>query len=289
MLRLLARSMALFVEPDHVGRVWVMVNDAEPYQVAAEVERDIVPTFGSLAQKVRILTAVNFKPQEPKRHGYQMQQALKLAVSSVTDAEFYVCLDCKNHFVAPVSEGDWVADGKARMRLESVGDIHRNYWRSSFLTFGVEPPAGPAVPSVTPYVCRSDIARRVLSHVKGKYGKDIFDFLDSEHGRHRTEFFLYYAAMMTDSRGIEALTIFDAWRSYTLFGEWPEPGDENAVRRIKAAHDGKMLGVHRRRFADMHPEERRLLTELWLSCGLMRSESEAEAFIAEVAAAVPRR
>lgn len=284
LLRLLARSFDIFGAD--VGRIYIMINDEDGSAVAQRLHAEIIPLFGRFAEHVTVIDGRDVPGNSSRRVGYQAQQALKLAVSGYIAGRTYVCIDAKNHFLASFDAGSWVSpDGRARMRRLQIAKPHQGYLRCSMMTFGIQDydVGVPAAPTVTPYVMRTEVARRVVSHVEQKYKMPIFEYLETKEGRWRTEFFLYYAALSTSDRPLEELASFDGWGCPTLFGEWPAPGSAAAQARIKDAGNSKMFAVHRRRFATLTPEERQKISDLWVNRQLVRDATEAASLINEMA------
>jgi hypothetical protein len=293
-LRLQARSMARFLSPAGIGRIVVIVNDADEDGCAARLMA-VLPDYGPLASRVEVVRpdalfaarpAVN-RPRGPRQRlkhwftrnrrryplgfkggwrgnrGWSMQQALKLAAARHGDSAFVVLLDAKNHFVRPVGLASFVSpDGRAKSLLDQPGEKRWTWIEGSFRLFGLPPPGrwDPAPPTTTPVCVPRAVLLGCLDAVERRVGP-VESFFARKRGE-QSEFMLLYA--------------YVAGRH----GDWNAvfaPGLEPAAtihRRSGAAEVDRVLGlaetgraeilsVHSSRLAGLTPQERGRLAAIW--------------------------
>ncbi|MFC7734383.1 DUF6492 family protein [Roseomonas sp. GCM10028921] len=123
LLRLQARSLALYLDRDACGAILVIGNDPRNRFLAAQFRETVLPAYGPLAPAVRYVDAAevsDFSGIARAGQGWRRQQGLKLDVHRLVRTRGYVTLDCKNHLTRP-TRADAFADGKGRLRVAPRG------------------------------------------------------------------------------------------------------------------------------------------------------------------------
>lgn len=202
LLRLQARSMAKFVDPDAVTDVLLVLNDVDEAAIRARLD-EILPDYGPLHPKVRVVGGDELfygvprsKPRSlferiyvDNRHrlpflagngwrggnGYRMQQALKLASARVARSERMLILDAKNVFLRALDPDEFF-DGAGRalaLRAKTEPQFHKDWLSESLKVLEVDiDPASidETITYSTPYpVCRA-VMLRVLDEVSVREG-----------------------------------------------------------------------------------------------------------------------
>lgn len=308
LLRLQAVSLARFFRAADVTEILVLVNDVEE-SATVEAVRQILPAYGPLADRVRImrpdtLFAEGTPPRGPfararsaltwlpKRldhplcrgwrgnPGWRIQQALKLAAARVATGSHLLVLDAKNHFLAPVAAADFVApDGRARWRLITVPQAQRAWVTASFRRFGLAPPPAdrPLPPSVTPFCVARPVLTEALLAIEARVGP-VEAFFATNPGK-ETEFMLVLAFVFARHGALEPVfaeglappaTVFHAASSARI----------GAVLGEAERGAAKIFAVHRLRAGSMSEEERLRIAALWRERHLVADEAAALALLA---------
>ncbi len=317
LLRLQARSIDLFLAPEGIGRILVVVNDIDEDACAAGVEA-LRSDYGRFADRLEVLRpdallarrpAAN-GPRGPRQRfrlwltrnrrrypagvksgwrgnrGWSVQQALKLAVARDGDSPFLLVLDAKNHFVAPVGLGDFVSPrGRARSRLDLPSERHRTWIAGSFRLLGVAPPvlSDPAPPTVTPFCVPRATLLGCLDVLERRVGPAEAFFARARGDT--SEFALIHAYVAGHCGGWQA--VFDP--GLAPAASIHRKSDADDLERVLALVEGgaaSTLSVHDSRRASLAPEFRRRLEAIWRDRGL---PSLWQALPAEPSAAAPGR
>jgi hypothetical protein len=284
LLRLQARSMSRFLDPDSTGRILVVNNDDEPERFARRFEAEIRPDYGALGGRVELVPAAAVLAPGLRCSGYWRQQAIKLRGHALARGPAYVTLDCKNILIRPLGAASFLrADG----RLMAPRRRLRDHLTGGMRYFGVAEAAWPdfIIDIYTPVPLWREHCAALDAHVTAREGFGI-DALLAEGARQvrpkRLEYLMYGAFLHAHAGGIEAHHDFlRGGLSATYMAVTP---DQPAGTVMAAIGDRRwpMMGVHRR--AAAAPDAvRRGFAAAWQRFGLVESEEEGLALLAPVA------
>ncbi|WP_111430881.1 DUF6492 family protein [Rhodobacteraceae bacterium DSL-40] len=299
LLRLQACSVAQFLDPAGISRIIVIVNDVAEAECIAAVEA-LRPAYGALAARLDVIGAdalFALRPPEAGPHGirqalrlwfaqhrriypfgvkrgwrgnrgWSVQQALKLAVARRGEGRMLLILDAKNHFVAPVRAGTFLAaDGRARSTMKVPGEKHWTWIRGAFALLGASPPQreAPAPVTVTPVVVPRDMLLGTLEAVEQRVGP-VEGFFARAKGD-LSEFMLIYAHV-TQARGAwPALFQPDLPPAATIFRRSPPEQIEAALHRVETG-EAEILSVHSSQMDRLDEGVQARLCAIWRARGL---------------------
>jgi hypothetical protein len=298
-LRLQARSIARFLDPEGIGGIVVIVNDIDEPGCAAAVEA-LRADYGRLAERLKVLRPgtvfaarpAENGPQGPRqrfrlwfaRHrrlypfgvkrgwrgnrGWSVQQALKLAAARHGDSRFVLMLDAKNHFVRPVGLASFVSPrGKPLTYLQPPSAKFHRWIVGSFRLLGAEPPGpdAPAPPTITPVCVPRAVLRDCLDAVERRVGPVEAFFARAR--AEESEFMLIYAYVAGFCGGWDA--VFDPGLNpaATIFRRSDAATVDRELARVEAG-TADILSIHSSRIASLTAAERRRIAAIWRDRGL---------------------
>lgn len=296
-LALQARSIARFLDPAGIGRIFVIINDAAEAGVAAEAEA-LRPAYGPFAGRLEVVTAEALfarRPGGPRglrqraalwltRHrrlyplgvkggwrgnrGWSVQQALKLAAGRLGDAPALLILDAKNHFVRPVGLPGFVApDGRPRTFLALQGEKFSAWVAASFAFLGAPPPppGTPTPPTITPVVVSRAQLLGALEAVEARAGPVEAFFARARAGT--SEFMLVHAHAALRGGGWDAVYAPGLVPPSTIARTTDAAGIDRALSRVEAG-EAETLAIHAARLATLDPATRARIETIWRTRGL---------------------
>jgi hypothetical protein len=281
LLRLQARSMARFLDPDSTGGIFVVNNDRAPAEFARRFDRAIRPEYGALGTKVELVPADALLSPGAGRSGYWRQQGAKLRGYRLGREPAYVTLDCKNILIRPVGAASFfAADG----RLAAPQRKFAGHLAGGLDYFGVPPDQRPAliVNIYTPIPLWRAQCAALDAFVAAREGFGVDELLNRAIGDGRPrlyEFLLYGGWLHAMAGGIEAHHALQrAGLSTTYMCTTPDQTPEHVMNELRQPRF-PMMGVHRRTITA--PEAvRRGFAAVWRDVGLVASEEEGMAVIA---------
>lgn len=276
LLRLQARSMARFLDPESTGTVFVVNNDRDQDEFARRFERAIRPEYGALAGRVELVPAAALLAPEGACNGYWRQQAIKLRAHAIVRGVAYVTLDCKNMLIRPLAATRfWEKDG----RLVAPRRALREHLSGGLRYFGVPPEGWPEwlIDIYTPVPMWRAQCAALEAHVRAREGFGL-DMLMARHsegnGQPRLyEFLLYGAWLHAMAGGIEAHHAFMRGGLSTTYMCKPLDQPPDNVLAETRSRRFPMMGVHRRT-AEAPEAVQRALVEVWQRIGLIASTEE---------------
>lgn len=315
MLRLQARSMARFLDPEGVGRILVIANDEDEKACIAGFET-IRADWGRYADRVEFVRGTSLMPRRfrgpldrlerlwvagPRcrwRHlrdratgkprtvygwrlnsGWLMQQAFKLYAARLVTASHAVVLDAKNFFVAPVGVGLFVApDGRARVAMVTPTPKLRQWSEASAKRIGATLTRRDTMPeSSTPVVIRAEDFRASTDRIERAVGP--LESFFARRSAHSTEFMMLYAATGGGDAGWESrfAPIEEPW-IYRLRAT--EPGVLSSKLAEREGQPEPILSLHRKWFFKIGTTDRAALARYLTARGLLANEAELGALIA---------
>lgn len=302
-LALQARSLARFLDPAGIGRVFVVVNDTDEAAVAAGVEA-LRPAYGPFAGRLEVVTAEALLARRPAtaghprglrglrrraallvtRHrrlyplgvkggwrgnrGWSVQQALKLAAARLGDGAFVLILDAKNHLVRPASRADFVSeDGRPRTFLARQDPRFFAWAANAFALLGAAPPppGTPTPPSITPVVVRRDLLLGTLEAVEARVGPVEAFFARARSGD-TSEFMLMHAFAALHG-GWDTVYAPGLAPPATISRSSDAAAVDTVLTRVERG-DAGILAIHATRLATLDPATRARLEAIWHERGL---------------------
>lgn len=278
LLRLQARSLARFLDPDCVESIIVLDNCAGGMR--ASTRRSLTAAFGTvLAPRVTILRTSELGVQG-STEGWRSQQAAKLLISMQIETQHYVILDAKNHLIAPIGCDSFVtADGHARGGTHPYTEhpLRKDLERTLRYLGADDDEVARRVANfpqtTTPYVIETALAQRIIRDVETTAGEP---FPDTFERAQLLEFFLYAGwsiereqRVPVDGGAIAAPIIWP--------GKADLQGAEAAIREAESA-DAAWFSVHRRVLARSDAATRSRIIDFWVVRNVMTAR-EASRFV----------
>ena len=289
-LALQARSLARFLDPAGIGRVFVVVNDVDEAAVAARAEA-LRPAYGPFADRLEVVTAEDLFARRPAgagprglrglraraallttRHrrlyplgtkggwrgnrGWSVQQALKLAAARLGDGAFVLILDAKNHLVRPASRADFVSpDGRPRTFLAGQNPRFFAWAANAFALLGAPPPppGTPTPPSITPVVLRRDLLLGTLEAVESRVGP-VEAFFARARSSNTSEFMLMHAFAALHG-GWDAVYAPGLAEPATISRSADAAAVDTVLTRVERG-DAGILAIHATRLGTLDPAAR---------------------------------
>ncbi|WP_286829333.1 MULTISPECIES: DUF6492 family protein [Kordiimonas] len=282
LLKLQARSMARYLDPALVGTIFVIVNDPHQAWVSRFIHHHTLPEYGPLGPQVKIVKRDELWRGGRHGVGWQSQQVCKLLVARLSQADAYMILDAKNHFIRKVSgQAIRSADLRWRSHLNLMAPKFRRQFSTACQLFGVEADHdNPCMPTTTPFIADRQLVVDMLAAVEARSGKPFERFFMEAKGRF-TEFSLYSAYHLSvrgdfdityERRNCPTATLFRGARAR------PDRAGE-VLGRLQADADVYCMGVHRavlqEKDVDIIPE----VLKVWQQFGLVEGIDEAAYFM----------
>lgn len=271
LLRLQARSFALFVPTEAVAEILVIDNGTPA--MSPRGRADLLREYGPHADRVRFVLSDELAATGGMS-GWVGQQVLKLAVAAHVRSDWYVLLDAKNHAVRPLRSDDLLTgDGRARGGFHSYA-AHplRDRLITTLDHLGLDRAAADHYPPTsTPFVLQTATATEVLSG----FGDD---FAGSFHRAGLSEFFLYSGWILRRDGNWDAVYDGVAVQSPTL---WGGASSASAIRSVLAEverTDAPFFGVHRRALRRIAGADLAPLSEFWIDRGLFANARDVRRF-----------
>lgn len=278
LLRLQARSLAIYLDPECVEEFLVLDNctDGMSSRAIRALKRELGPTLES---KLSILRTRDLGV-DTAAHGWRSQQAAKLLVARRIRTPHYVVLDAKNHLIAPVGVNDFVdAAGTPNGGTHTYvthplrRDLERTlrYFNAEEDTIGTMIADFP--PTATPFVMTTGTVRQLLDDVENRSGRS---FVNEFERANLLEFFLYSAWSMLRGAGLP-VNGSPIQSPVIWFGAATKSGAISAISAVDRT-DAAWFAVHRRALMRGDAAMRDVVIRFWADRGLM-SVPEGKHFI----------
>jgi hypothetical protein len=305
-LKLQAKSIAKFFNPDAIGKILIIINDAEEDRCYSQVEA-LLETYGTLREKVRIV-----RPSEifirSNRHlriksGYQwrtfsgkireirlryfllkkeagwkgfggsrVQQALKLASARYAMSDYILILDAKNHFLKAVGLNDFVAEnGRPKCYLVPNEGTLKKWVDASFSLFGLSPPqpSESVLPSITPFCVERRILLSCLNFVETKAGPIQWLFIgEPKRKRPFTEFTMLFAYVTKEYSSWKNIFSLGLERPATIFISTNSTKVDNILTRIEK-QERNVFSIHKKRINGFDKRTQQRIIDIWTKAGLI--------------------
>lgn len=280
LLALLAKSIELYCDPNIIEKVYFINNST--YEIGGESKFNelIMPLFEKFKENVQVINASKFGINHLNAaDSYIAQQALKLFFSEVTNKEYYLVLDAKNHFIKQVKyEHLFGASGKPRSHFQVHGGYLGTCLEQSCKYLDVDLDVSkPVLPTVTPYMMITSLVKELLSLINKKYKKNIYNAIKENN---KITEFLLYCAFIYSKGGFENWYDIGEKPYATLFTKWPET--DNDIKRVLESTNKEyvwMFSVHSKRFSQLTSEQIQFICNLWKNSKLFNSDADGRSFI----------
>lgn len=282
LMRLQARSMALYCDPSLVHEVVVIDNFAGG--AGAGWATQLLDLYGPLSRSVRIVPAPEVSDLAGVS-GWIGQQALKLAIAATVKSDRYVVLDAKNHLARPLLREFLETDGPDhRPRINGYPyrpdhPLAEHLARTcAYAGLDADQARHFFVRCSTPFTMITWVALAIAREVEAREGKPLARAL-ADLGL--TEFFLYGARLRADWR---SPAIYDWGQPFTA-DLWPWGGSQDDVvaaavaRAMDEAH-GPFFALHRGAIAHLTETGRATIATLWAERALFPTLADGIAFLA---------
>ncbi len=297
LLRLQARSMAMFVRPEEVSSILLVLNDVNEEAVSRSIN-GMLAEYGPLQDKVRIVPGdeVLLPGRRAGRrrrlweilyvenrfrlpfvgkggwrggNGYRLQQALKLASARAATSDRMLILDGKNLFLRPLKNNElFDGQGRALAVFEKLSaDYHRGWLSESMEALAV-PDDLREVAETTGYSTPYPVSRQLLL--------DVLEEVESRHGpvqalfaskRRPSEFMLIFCYCQKHHGGTDrAFGRYDGRHA----GIWADFDDARINAVLDAAENDTPLtfGLHRAALGGLSGGQRKRLLDLFDASGI---------------------
>ncbi|MFC3053691.1 DUF6492 family protein [Kordiimonas pumila] len=282
LLELQARSIRLYVRPAMVANIILIINDRCFEEVQRYIEEKVYPEYGPLAALVRVFSYKDLTNGSFKKLGWRSQQALKLLAANVVEADEYVVLDCKNHFIRELKpENIWSEDGRLLASFTPVYERFRLDYINACSYFDLDPALYQAttLTSVTPFALYKSDVKDLILHMECTLRKNFVEIFMA--GPRVTEFYLYYAFLIARYNTATIRYARSSRAAIALMSKQQNDYTE-AKRRVELAQQKlyHTFGVHRAVFRRRDPEVLDLVFGVWQRFKLVKDLSEARYFAA---------
>lgn len=181
-----ARSFDLYVDPNLVDTIAIIVND-DP-QVVDQIDTG---WWGQFADRVKIT-----QQHYPAVAGWDSQQLGKLLGAERATTEWSIALDAKTWFIKPVSHSSFFIGNRAWATMYKIGPNHRQYFQSSldFVNQLYNIDMQVLLHSGVPYVFHTETVKTMIDNVE----ENFIDFFlkQVQHPTLLVEFYLYSAYVL---------------------------------------------------------------------------------------------
>tara|TARA_Y100001956_G_C4129596_1_gene192801 strand:+ start:11154 stop:12998 length:1845 start_codon:yes stop_codon:yes gene_type:complete len=280
LLKVLARSIEVHCTREIVDKVFFINNSTNSVVGKDSFEKEVKPVFDKFSDRVNLIDAKDFGiDYKSGADSYTAQQALKLLFSRVTDKQFYLVLDAKNHFIRTLDYNDLFSkESKPIAHLQIHGGYLGTCLKESCNYLDVEIDLSvPTLPTVTPYLMKTSIVHDLLNEVEKREGHGIYELIDKNN---KITEFLLYCAYIKFLGAIEDIYHIEGKPYATLFAKWPEK--EKDVKHVLQSTNNAgvwMFSVHSKRFEQLRSSEVEFIANMWVERKLFSNIQNAKEFI----------
>lgn len=199
-----AKSLALFIEPESVDEIVIVLNERIGI-TASELLVRVRPYYGRLAPLVKVLSWSELDPDLPWVMGWHSQQVCKLLAASKMTGAICIILDSKNFFVRPLTTSTFVdADGRLKSFSDTQGGLAPEIYKRSLAYFGVQADAyaHSTLPNITPIPVRPSTIKKLIEHVEAQESASFASMFLAE-GNRFAEFYLLTGYILARDGGFE--------------------------------------------------------------------------------------
>jgi Family of unknown function (DUF6492) len=279
LLRLQARSLGRYLLPGLSDEIWVIANQG--LQRLSNWQEPLLQDYGSLADRVRFLDAVDVAAIPPATTGWASQQILKLMVANLVTSDHYVVLDAKNHLVFPLQLEFFEVGSKLRSTQRNYrGHPMRGSLEGSLRYFDIEEHQliGSFLPTITPFVFPTHLVRTLVDTVAER---ERCQFPASFESLGTTEFLLFGAYLCSLPGGIEEVYDLSNHACPVVWTSTAAQGFEGVEPVVARVRDERLpfFTIHRHAFPLLDQRSREAVAALWSSRHFFDSAAEGLRFL----------
>ena len=188
LLILQARSMK-YVDEALINKIFILYNDVGDYDFT-----EIIANYPvALQGRVRILRVPEISDVVLPSNWFS-QQIYKILVARCVEADHYLVLDGKNHFIRPVNYKDYFnSERKPRLFKGYPGSMVKYYHRCLQYFGAVDPYADKSeqLVTTTPYLLKKADVLDMVRHIEEKERTSFIQFFERYKFTSISEFYLY--------------------------------------------------------------------------------------------------
>jgi hypothetical protein len=260
-LILQARSMDIYLKPKQVEQIIVIKNGP----ITEQAEDIIKNSYGRHKRLVRFVDGKKIATIPANVSGWYSQQVLKLIVSLMVNTEYYVLLDAKNHLIFPIKNDFFVRNGKARAYITTYPLTHplTSHFDKTLTYFGLNPDKYRErfLPPVTPYVIKTEIARRLVKAIEQRENQD---FPTAFLKLRITEFFSLNAFILTSGYSLDEVYDLSGSECPIIWSHYAS-NPELIIKMISKAEKKAtpFFSVHRGALPLLNEKSRGVIASFW--------------------------
>lgn len=193
LLKLQARSIGRFLDPELVNQIIVIINDPDP-AFAGQVY-SIKKEYGPIQDCVVILdyTAVvgpsdlEFNGTYYSARNWESSQVARLLVSRIITTDWYINIDCKNIFTGPIDYSTFFVNEQAKVvghvnTDDTIKNTEHSWWESSCKYFNFDGSLINPIRCYSPIVFRTQFVQHLISSNKNNTSL-AYNLIDSLYTR----------------------------------------------------------------------------------------------------------
>lgn len=286
MLHLQALSIVKFFNREEIGDIVLVANQFCDDETIGYVKERILPIYEMLPGRARLLTWNDLFPGfSTKAPGWYTQQPLKIAASLAVDTDFYLILDCKNHFVRRADISTFFTpEGRIKTSYHN-GAPNVGMGRMQDHTFeylGIDPHryGGGNFGISTPYGVRTSAMRALMDYIRTREESCLAEAFDRYQWRW-AEFYLIFGYLLTQQPDA-LITDYQPTGNRPVGEIWYGDDGHDVARSLMHVYhqsDVNIMTLHRRSIEMLTPEEKCMISRLWVDVGLVADINEAAYFL----------
>lgn len=271
-----ARSIALHFAHDDISKIHLICNSPR-FAAKSFVRHKIIPAFGPLASRVVVHQSHELIDIEDySLSGWRSQQLMKMVISRQIETPTYIILDAKNHLIRKAGLADFVSKaGRLRIRKQPPLPYDKTrVFRNSAAVFDLVPELHlkRSIPNMTPFIVHTQTMRNMIDDIETRHEGKLESIL-TEKFPDTYEFYLYLAYLFKMDL---YSSLYDVIPADNSIGMWPVTDRAGLSLYLAAVDENiKFFSVHRRRIPEMGEVEKDFVITMWMRCGLVGTEEEA--------------
>ncbi len=284
LLKLQARSIALYGDWDLISGIYIIINDSQPNEFKRFFKKAVLPEYGRFGSKVKLINYTEMFPVPIKAQhlAWRSQQALKLLAARFVCKDAYMVLDSKNHFIRPfTADHVFTQGGKLKMHFVGLHEAFKDHFIRACTFFGIEeiPSFDKALPTSTPFLMRKGIVLSLLEEMESKEQKSFQEIFMAEF--RFNEFYLYYAYILARYKNAEAVYKVRPGPVVTLYYAAANNPERalTILKRINVKNRVYMMGIHKGVIYSDQQDVLSAVKRLWLNFGIVKNAYEFSVFI----------
>jgi hypothetical protein len=278
-----ARTIGLFIDEQLVNNVIFVFNEDRTMERETFFRDRVLPRLGNFIQKHKLYFAEDISSGNLDGSGWRTQQALKLAIARKVSSRLYMVLDAKNHFIRQVVKADLFGPRNLPRSFwaRPTGNLTQCFIKTcAVFEIDPEPYMLKAMPATTPYMMYTEHVLGAIDYLEFKEGANI-DAIFTKRNRYLTEFFSYFAYLVSRTTGPDELYDFGRRTAISLFTRWPleEAVADETLRKLSGPSI-TTFGLHRNRIPQLTDGQKEMIVSLWLQRGIASNREEAVGWLA---------